>query len=488
MNNIFGKGFEEIGSSDKNLILKSTGNIKIQWGKKFIDLLDKDGNINSKVREIIREASSISNIRENGFYLIDSAIYAKIGNKIIEISSKSGNTYVSFLEEQESDEKQKYTALKNIGLVYPKQQNSNKYPTNGIIYFEDSQQLYIVENGNIKEYKISIPSPYTEPFIISKSSGSSEGAIIIEGGGVDNCLKFDTLKIYSEEETTTFDFIKELGFNIGKERLLTLNISGMEINNIQSKGADNNHGFRIREVGNKYILDIDEINSRKPFQIDSKFNFTKNCGKENIIVSTNIESFVNPSGIQYTFTLKYKNQYQVGDIIQTYIEAQLEGDDFYTIIPVQFEITEIATVTLEDQSIKPLNKVIATSISYLIEETPENSSKYYKIITDENSDTIIEKRPRYQTIENAYCYLVSNKDLVIGKLEQTDKYNGKENGIISKQNILYSAKFDKEGTGVNIFPFYSSELEAELENHYNDLDYENVIPTIKVIKRLIAGT
>jgi hypothetical protein len=40
--------------------------------------------------------------------------------------------------------------------------------------------LYIVENGSIKEYKISIPSPYTEPFIISKSSGSSEGAIIIE--------------------------------------------------------------------------------------------------------------------------------------------------------------------------------------------------------------------------------------------------------------------------------------------------------------------
>ena len=484
MNNIFGKGYEEIGSSDKNLILKSAGNVKIQWGKKFIDLLDKDGNINSQVKSIIKEVSSISEATQNGFYVIENAIYARVGSKIIEISSNE-NTFVSFLEEQENEGEQKYTALKNIGFVYPKQQNSNKYPTNGIIYFEDSQQLYIVENGSIKEYKMSIPSPYTESFIISKSSGDSEGALIIEGGGVGNCLKFDTLKIYSEEQNVTFDFVKELGFNIGKERILTLNSSGIETNNIQSKGADNNHGFRIRNVGSRYVLDIDEINSRKSIQIESKSSLTKNYGKENLIIDTNIES--SGSGVQYTFTLKYKNQYQVGNVIQTYIETQLEGEDFYTIIPVQFEITGIASTTVGGQT-QTLNKVIATSISYLIEETPENSEKYYKIITDPDTGTVIEKRPRYQEVENSYCYLVSNKDLVMGKLEQSDKYNSKENGIISKQNILYSTKFDKEGSGVNVFPFYSSALETELEGHYNDSNYENVIPTIKIVKRLIAGT
>lgn len=482
MSDIFGKGFEEIGSSDKGLILKSTGNVKIQWGKKFINLLDKDGNINSQIKDIIKSVSSISDVKENGFYIIEDNLYAKVGNKIIEVGSKSGATYVSFLEEQKSEGEQKYTALKNIGLVYPKQQNSNKYPTNGIIYFEDSQQLYIVEKGSIKEYQISIPKPYTKQFIISKNSGDSEGAIVIEGTGVDNCLKFDTLKIYSEGQNTTFDFVKELGFNIGKERIFTLNSSGIETNNIQSKGADNNYGFRIREVSDKYILDIDKINSREPLQVESISNLSKSYGKENVIIDTTTESL--SSGTQYTFSLKYENKYQIGDIIQTYLETQLEGDDFYTIIPIQFQVSGIATKTVENQQII-LNKVIADNISYLITETPENSLKLYKTVTSENT-TI--KIPRYCKVQNSQCYLVSNKDLVLGELQQTDKYNSKENGIISKQNILYSVKFDKEGTGTNIFPFYSSELETELENHYNDQAYENVIPTIKVIKRLIAGT
>ena len=42
--NMFGKVYTTIGSSDSNFIIKTKGDLKIQWGNKFIDLI-KDGNI-----------------------------------------------------------------------------------------------------------------------------------------------------------------------------------------------------------------------------------------------------------------------------------------------------------------------------------------------------------------------------------------------------------------------------------------------------------
>ena len=475
---MFGKEYEEVGSNNKGLILKSSGDIKIQWGKKFINLLDENGNINSQIKNIIQEISSISNAKQNGFYIVDNSVYLKFNNKIIEISSDYGNTYVSFLTEQNNSEEQKYKALKNIGFVYPNQETSNVYPTNGIIYFEDSQQLYIVENGNLKEYNVTIPKPYSEQFVISKdSSDSSEGAIIIEGSGIDNCLKFDTLKIYSNKSNSVIYFKNELNFNINNKSVLNLTTSGIETENIQSFGADKNSGFRIYKINNKYVLDIDKINPRESIS-ELKSNIsTKSYNKENIILDTNIISSNenNQVTLNYQFSFKYENKYQVGDIIRTYIEVQLDEDNFYTLIPVQFQITGISE----------LNQAITDNITYLIQETDENISKLYKII---ENDGVEERYPRYTTIQNSYCYLSNNQDLVIGELQQSDKYNNKETGIISKQNILYSTKFDKDGSGSTVFPFYSSELEQELENHYNDPTYENVIPTIKIIKRLIAGT
>jgi hypothetical protein len=88
---------EEIGSSNKDLILK--GNVKIQWGKKLINLLDSNGNLNVKIQPLIKKVLSEDEIKTNGFYYYNNNLIAKIGNEILEIISESGNIYVSFMSE-----------------------------------------------------------------------------------------------------------------------------------------------------------------------------------------------------------------------------------------------------------------------------------------------------------------------------------------------------------------------------------------------------
>ena len=48
---MFGRSYSQAGSSNSDFVIKTKGQVKIQWGSKFIDLI-KDGkiNVNSKFR------------------------------------------------------------------------------------------------------------------------------------------------------------------------------------------------------------------------------------------------------------------------------------------------------------------------------------------------------------------------------------------------------------------------------------------------------
>lgn len=276
---MFGRDYEEIGSSEKGLILKNSGKVKIQWGNKFIDLLDSKGNLNVKVQSLIKKVSSENEIKDDGFYYLGDSLIAKIGNNVLELTSESGTIFVSFMVEQEATDEQKYTALKNIGFIYKNQSEYNVYPKNGIIYIENSKSLFIVNNGTLSKYIAPIPNPFTEQFIIQRgmtNDNKSEGALIIKGEGLNNALIFDSLKIYPKGSYSIFESTKEIQFKVGNKEILLINLNGIETANIQSPGADNVKGYRIYKDDGKYILDIDRINVREGINTDDPSEYYDN--------------------------------------------------------------------------------------------------------------------------------------------------------------------------------------------------------------------
>ncbi len=120
--NMFGKTYNTIGSTDSNFIIKTKGDLKVQWGGKFIDII-KNGKIASSSTNILKTASSSDDISDNGIYLIPteegSEVWISIDGTKVNLAGEVGTTYVSFLAEQkEVTTDQKYTALTNAGFYY----------------------------------------------------------------------------------------------------------------------------------------------------------------------------------------------------------------------------------------------------------------------------------------------------------------------------------------------------------------------------------
>ncbi len=79
----------EIGNNKENLILKTAGKVKIQWGNKFIDLLDRNGNLSIKSKNILNSINSKESISKDGIYMLGNSIIFKMGNNQVEIQGSS---------------------------------------------------------------------------------------------------------------------------------------------------------------------------------------------------------------------------------------------------------------------------------------------------------------------------------------------------------------------------------------------------------------
>lgn len=352
MAQLFGKNYQEAGSSSSPLLLRSNGEIKLQWGSKFIDLV-KNGKINSEAKDYIFTVDTSDEIKANGIYLVteDSSIWINVEGTKTKLND-TDTTYVSFLTKQETTPEQKQQALTNLGLIYENIDALNKANlVTGLAYVVEANKLYLIQNKVVSEYQVASALP---------TSG-----------------KFDDLTISNLTIKNDTINSNQLSFTIGKTQYLQLKnsqiICSMPLlsDTIQSSNyIYNSSGFSLSYKQGKSSLDIDSINWRNieselPKNQKEYIEYTI-IGEYNIVTSTQQVSSDN-STYNYQFNLKYPNTLNVND----FIEAEINTT--YNVYLIKEEIKEVKQET----------DVINQTWFYLNKDLPKGF--ILKVVLDDDS-------------------------------------------------------------------------------------------------------
>lgn len=370
MTQLFGKNYQETGSSSSPLLLRSNGEIKLQWGNKFIDLV-KNGKINSEAKQFIYIVDSKEDINNNGIYLInsDQTIWINIEGVSVQLAD-TVNSYVSFLTEQDISIEQKEIALTNIGLFYNTLEDvTNSKIQSGLIYVKDTNKLYLVKDGNVNEYQVTSSLP---------SSGKFDDLTIGNISIKENSINSSQLNLS----------INNIPYIQLQDNSITCNLD-LIVNIIKSSNYNrNSSGYSIYQEQNKSILDIDSINWRN---IESELpknqkDYTKytTLGEYNIVTQVFEKEKNEETGeISYELTLKYPNTF-----IEGYLDADLETTyNIYLLTP---------DLQNEDSKYFILDKAFPTGSQLTINFEGGGSQTY------SNQETNSYAYPSDKSIESAY--------------------------------------------------------------------------------------
>lgn len=275
---LFGRTYSTVGNSDSDFIIKTRGQVKVQWGKKFIDII-KDGKLNVDV-SFIGSVDSYNDIgSKDGLYYVkeNGSIYLVVNGNKINILGDVDGTYVSFASKQDTADEQKGQASKNLGIRYSSKDEATEYGvTNGIVFLEDANRWYIVEDGVFTLYPSELESPYKKQLIISKEDNSI-GALVISGQGNGNALIFnagsDTLSICKDFDNYSVDSSSPIITTVGTTSTAELGLDGLSLSkslfcdSIESSSASDSTGFKLYMLDGKSILSVDQLMVRESSDI-----------------------------------------------------------------------------------------------------------------------------------------------------------------------------------------------------------------------------
>lgn len=326
---MFGRSYTQIGSNTSDFLIKTRGQVKIQWGTKFIDLI-KDGKINVESTFIFEVNDQASIGTKNGIYVIgNKSVYLKIGETLLELIGEQATTYVSFLAEQITTSEQKQRALKNLGFIYDSLEDvSPDMLQNGIVYISSEQKLFTINDGKLQEFSVDFPNPLTSQFVISKND-SNKGSLVIHGSGINNSLAFDSLLLYVEDETSYIESLGEIYISVNDDKKLIIGNKAdfkipITVSEIESPDSTDISGFKLAAGIEGSYLEIDDLILRNR-DLNAKIYPQYWYNKSNIIKNiSRIKDYEDSNNQEFQIDLLYENQYQIGDSLVTYVSVQAE--------------------------------------------------------------------------------------------------------------------------------------------------------------------
>ncbi len=348
--NMFGKTYNTIGSTDSNFIIKTKGDLKVQWGGKFIDII-KNGKIASSSTNILKTASSSDDISDNGIYLIPTEegneVWISIDGTKVNLAGEVGTTYVSFLAEQkEVTTDQKYTALTNAGFYYETLEEAQQAGIKaGIIFVIEENKLYLAKEGQLSEY-----------IALSSNTGNDKNTYFDE-------ITIKDLKIYNDGSNMTisspilqFKINERLAISLDTQLRSYLSIAMQTGTFIQSNNATSTSGYRLYVKDGKSILEVDSLVWRDMGQVLGETSATR---LDDVIVyslHSNVIQSAYSDENNVTCTLRYSNSFpsqgKVFVIVPLSIQVNVDYEQEDTNIEVTADIGD--TVATQDIKIQVL--------------------------------------------------------------------------------------------------------------------------------------
>lgn len=434
-----------LGNGDRDLILRTQGNVKIQVGNKFYNLLNENVSSNSNTNESVIFLTNDSDLvtltlPDDGTFIFISEsknLYIVLGGVYQLISTSSDESiktegFISYKELQKLSGTEKQIASYNTGLVIDNINNVSNLTTehiypNMIVYSLSDKKHYILDDSTTP---FNIDS-WSEAYL-SLQGGTMKGPIILDKPlTINDKINFLNASIFDSDNNLVFRTIEDLdGFEFrnskdisnlliledkislfgypsqahdltinGTTLFKTITTFGSDLNSIDfSKGTS---GFSLdNNTNNEWTLEIDNL-------------IVRNESKKNIFETKSLNGdLIADFNIQFLTT-------ELIETIPVYNKALTSGkykDDGLIKVEIDFntrpkylEILRTPLSELEnllDSESTPPIKVLDTinlgyGIGYKIDNTTESTLITYN--KDENDNyTLIEGEYDYDSLNNEY--------------------------------------------------------------------------------------